>query len=113
MTQQTDAVETDTDSTDSKLYTEEIRKINGSYCHYYETDNHMITTKNDGLDRYCVRINYNNNDTASTSTWCTEVTSNNRHFILRADQGRLCRIKRLNMSDAFESLLSDIESGDI
>lgn len=112
MTQQTDAVETDTDSTDSKLYREEIRKINGSYCHYYHTDNHMITTKNDRSDRYCVRVNYHS-DTASTSTWCTEVTSDSRYFTLRADRARLCRISRLNMSDAFESLLSDIESGDI
>jgi len=112
MTQQINAVTTDTDSTDSKLYREEISKIDGLYCHYYHTDNHMITTKNDGLDRYCVRINYHS-DTASTSTWCTEITSDSRYYTLRTDRGRLCRISRLNMSDAFESLLSDIESGDI
>jgi len=52
-------------------------------------------------------------DTASTSTWCTEVTSDRSYFTLRADQGRLCRVSRKDISDAFESLLSDIESGDI
>jgi len=112
MTQQTDAVPTDTDSTDSKLYTEKITKLDGEYYHYYHTDNHMITTKNDGSDKYCVRVNYHS-DTASTSTWCTEITSDSRYFTLRADRGRLCRISRKDISDAFESLLSDIESGDI
>jgi hypothetical protein len=111
MTQQTDAVTTDTDSTDTKLYSKETQKVNGRYCDYYQTDEHMITTKH-GSDEYCVRLHYNT-DSPTVVIWCTAITSDNCGFNLKDDIYRMCKVEKLNISDAFTSLLSDIESGDI